>query len=270
MNAETALYGLIGHPVKHSLSPAMHNALFERHGINAVYLAFDVPPENLKATLEGLRFLSRGFNVTMPHKTAVAELVDSLSKDSEELESVNTVINRNGKLVGYTTDGLGARRALERAIELGGRKVLVIGAGGAGRAIAYELAKDNEVVVLNRTLEKAKLLERFGVSGERLNGENLKKYVRWAEIVVNATSVGMNEERSVIPPELLAGDKVVMDIVYHPLRTLLLRSAEERGCKTVDGLWMLVHQAVESFHLWTGITPDAEFMRRVALEGLGE
>lgn len=270
MNAETVLYGLIGHPVRHSLSPAMHNVLFGRHGINAVYLAFDVPPQELKPTLEGLRFLSMGFNVTMPHKTAVAELVDSLSKDSEELGSVNTVINRNGKLLGCTTDGIGARRALERAIELGGRRVLVIGAGGGGRAIAYELAKDNEVVVLNRTLEKAKRLERFGVSGERLKGENLEKYLRWAEIVVNATSVGMNEERSVIPPDLLTVGKVVMDTVYHPLKTLLLRSAEERGCKTVDGLWMLVYQAVESFHLWTGITPDAGFMRRVALESLSE
>ncbi len=270
MNAETVLYGLIGHPVRHSLSPAMHNALFERHGINAVYLAFDVPSERLKATLEGLRVLSGGFNVTMPHKTAVAELVDSLSKGSEELESVNTVVNSNGELVGYTTDGLGARRALERAIELGGRRILVIGAGGAGRAIAYELAKDNEVVVLNRTLEKAKMLERFGVTGGRLSVENLKKYVRWAEIILNATPVGMNEERSVIPRELLTGDKVVMDIVYHPLKTRLLRNAEERGCKTVDGLWMLVYQATESFRLWTGITPDAEFMRRVALEGLGE
>lgn len=270
-DAETRLYGVIGFPVRHSLSPVMHNAAFKALGINAIYLAFEVPPERLGDAMEGVRALGiSGLNVTMPHKGAVIHFLDSLSEDSGEIGSVNTVVNRKGKLEGHTTDGLGARRALERAIELGGRKILIIGAGGAGKAIAYELSKDNEVVVLNRTLEKAKALERFGIMGDALNRENLGKYLEWAEVLINATSVGMNSWETPVPGEMLRKDLVVMDIVYKPLKTRLLTEAELRGCKTVDGLWMLVYQGIESFRLWTGFKPDEGLMRGAALEGISE
>lgn len=270
MDAETMLYGVIGFPARHSLSPAMHNAAFREAGINAVYLAFEVPPERLEMAIDGVRGLGiGGLNVTMPHKEAVINHLDGLSEEAEEIGSVNTVVN-DGELVGYNTDGLGARRALETVTGLRGRNVLVIGAGGAGRAIVYELSKTSNVVVLNRTPERAKALERFGAVGEALTEENLRRYTSWADIIINATPVGMNSSETPVPPDLLREGLVVMDIVYKPLRTRLLREAEGRGCTTVDGLWMLVYQGVESFRLWTGKSVDPELMRGAALEGLRE
>ncbi|WP_099211939.1 shikimate dehydrogenase [Thermococcus henrietii] len=268
MDAETRLYGVIGFPVRHSLSPAMHNAAFRELGINAVYLAFEVPPERLGMAVDGVRGLGvKGLNVTMPHKTAVMEHIDGLSGDAEEIGSVNTIVNE-GELLGYNTDGIGARRALEMVTRLEGKDVLVLGAGGAGRAIAYELSKTSNVVVLNRTPGKARALERFGVIGDALTADNLRRYIREADILINATSVGMNSDESPVPADLLREGLVVMDVVYKPLRTRLLREAAERGCVTVDGLWMLVHQGAESFRLWTGKKVDPELMRGAALEGL--
>ncbi|ACS34097.1 shikimate dehydrogenase [Thermococcus gammatolerans] len=268
MDAETRLYGLIGFPARHSLSPAMHNAAFRELGMNAVYLAFEVAPERLKMAVDGVRGLGiHGLNVTMPHKTTVIEHLDGLSGEAEEIGSVNTIVN-DGELIGYNTDGVGARRALEMVTSLRGKNVLIIGAGGAGRAIAYALSKVSEVVVLNRTPEKARALERFGVTGDRLTPENLRRYLANADVLINATPVGMNSDESPVPAELLREGLVVMDIVYKPLKTRLLREAERRGCVTVDGLWMLVHQGAESFRLWTGKSVDPELMRRAALEGL--
>ncbi|ACJ16624.1 aroE shikimate 5-dehydrogenase [Thermococcus onnurineus NA1] len=269
MDAETVLYGLIGRPVSHSLSPAMHNALFRLYGMNAVYLAFEV--SDLEGAIKGIRALGiRGLNVTMPHKETVVGHLDGLSSEAEALNSVNTVVNRGGELIGHNTDGVGARKALERFTKLKGRRVLIIGAGGAGKAIAHELSKVASVVVLNRTPERAKTLERFGIEVGRLERSRLEAEIRNADVLINATPVGMNEERSIVPPELLPEGAVVMDAVYTPPKTLLLREAEARGCLTVDGLWMLVYQGAESFRLWTGVSPDVDFMRRVALEGLSK
>ncbi|NJE47463.1 shikimate dehydrogenase [Thermococcus sp. GR7] len=269
MDAETVLYGLIGRPVSHSLSPAMHNALFRLYGMNAVYLAFEV--SDLEGAIKGIRALGiRGLNVTMPHKETVVGHLDGLSSEAEALNSVNTVVNRGGELIGHNTDGVGTRKALERFTKLKGRRVLIIGAGGAGKAIAHELSKVASVVVLNRTPERAKTLERFGIEVGRLERSRLEAEIRNADVLINATPVGMNEERSIVPPELLPEGAVVMDAVYTPPKTLLLREAEARGCLTVDGLWMLVYQGAESFRLWTGVSPDVDFMRRVALEGLSK
>ncbi|AFK23195.1 shikimate dehydrogenase [Pyrococcus sp. ST04] len=269
MNGETKVYAVIGKPVRHSLSPVMHNALFKKYGINAVYVAFEVFPEQLRDAILGVRALGiAGLNVTMPHKEKIIEYLDKVSPDSKAISSVNTVINSNGELIGYTTDGTGARKALERFTNVEGSRVLILGAGGAGKAIAYELAKYSDVVVLNRTPEKARALEKFGIKGDALTMENLSYYIEWADILINATSVGMGKYESLVPKELLREGLVVMDIVYKPIKTKLLKDAEKAGCLTVDGLWMLVYQGAESFKLWTGIHPDVELMRRVALEGL--
>ncbi len=268
MDAKTRLYGVMGHPIGHSLSPTMQNAAFKELGINAVYIAFDVRPENVENAIRGIRALGiSGMNVTMPLKESVLPYLDALSVDAEEIGSVNTIVNE-GELMGYTTDGIGARKALERVTKLNGKNVLIIGAGGAGKAIAHEMAKTSEVVVLNRTVEKAKALERFGVKGDSLNFENLRRYLSWADVLINATSVGMNSDESLVPGSLLREDLVVMDIVYRPLKTRLLKDAEEAGCVVVDGLWTLVYQGAESFYLWTGRRVDPELMRRAALEGL--
>ncbi|AAL81817.1 shikimate dehydrogenase [Pyrococcus furiosus DSM 3638] len=268
INGETKIYGIIGNPVKHSLSPIMHNALFKKFGINAIYVPFEVK-KDLKNAINGVKALDiQGVNVTMPYKEEVIKFLDELSEDSQNIGSVNTVVNLEGKLVGYTTDGIGARRALERFTQVDGANILILGAGGAGKAIAYELSKVANVVVLNRTIEKAKRLEKFGIVGDSL--EALPYYVEWADILINATSVGMNEEKSLVPKNLLRPGLVVMDIVYKPLNTLLLRYAQEKGCIAIDGLWMLVYQGAESFRLWTGEEGDVELMRRVALAWLRE
>lgn len=263
----TKLYGLIGKPVEHSLSPAIHNALFKKHKINAIYLPFEV--DDLESAVKGARALGiQGLNVTMPYKERILEFLDGISDDANVIGSVNTIVNREGKFVGYNTDGIGVLKALKRFVEIKNKRILVLGAGGAGRAIAYTLSKLTEVVVLNRTERKAKELEKFGVKGEKLSKGRLEYYSSWADIVINATPIGMNEDRSPVPGELLRKNQVVFDIVYSPLETRLLREAREAGCLTIDGLWMLVYQGAESFRLWTGIKPDVEFMRNVALEVL--
>ncbi|MBO8173771.1 MAG: shikimate dehydrogenase [Thermococcus sp.] len=267
INAKTKLYGLIGKPVEHSLSPAIHNALFKKYNINAVYLAFEV--NDLDSAVKGVRALGiSGLNVTMPHKEQILEFLDGLSEEAKAIGSVNTIVNREGKLIGYNTDGIGALKALKRFTEVENKNILVLGAGGAGKAIAYTLSRLAKVVVLNRTERKAKELEKFGVKGEKLSKESLEHYLSWADIVINATSLGMNEDKSPIPKKLLRENLVVFDIVYFPLETKLLREAREVGCLTIDGLWMLIYQGAESFKLWTGVKPDVEFMRKVALEAL--
>lgn len=267
INAKTKLYALIGKPVEHSLSPAIHNSLFKKYNINSVYLAFEV--DDLETAIEGVRGLKiSGLNITLPYKEKILPFLDELSEEAEAIGSVNTVINREGKLIGYNTDGIGALRALERFTNVKDKRVLILGAGGAGKAIAYTLSKLAKVVVLNRTEKKAKALERFGVKGEKLNKENLSHYLAWAEIVINATSVGMNEDKSVVLEEFLRKGLVVFDIVYSPLETKLLKEAKQRDCLTIDGLWMLVYQGAESFRLWTGIRANVEFMRKKALEAL--
>ncbi|GAB6101759.1 shikimate dehydrogenase [Thermococcus atlanticus] len=266
INAKTKLYGLIGKPVEHSLSPVIHNALFKKYSISAVYLAFEV--DDLESAVGGVRALGiSGLNVTMPHKERILEFLDELSEEARAIGSVNTVVNRGGKLIGYNTDGIGALKALKRFTEVEGKRILLLGAGGAGKAIAHTFSRLTRVVVLNRTERKAKELEKFGVKGEKLSKESLEYYLSWADIVINATSIGMNEDRSPIPKGLLRENLVVFDIIYSPLETRLLREAREVGCLTIDGLWMLIHQGAESFRLWTGVKPDVEFMRREALKG---
>ncbi|HII67904.1 MULTISPECIES: shikimate dehydrogenase [Thermococcus] len=267
IDAKTRLYGLIGKPVEHSLSPTIHNTLFRKYSINAVYLAFEV--NDLESAVRGVQALGiSGLNVTMPYKEQILEFLDRLSKEARAIGSVNTVINRGGKFIGYNTDGIGALKALKRFTEVENKNILVLGAGGAGKAIAYTLSSLAKVVVLNRTERKAKELEKFGVKGEELSKESLEYYLSWADAVINATSIGMNEDESPITKELLRKNLVVFDIVYSPLETKLIREAREVGCLAIDGLWMLIYQGAESFRLWTGIKPDVEFIHKVVLEAL--
>ena len=268
MRDEPQLYGIMGYPLGHTLSPVIHNALFKRYRIRGSYFAFPVREERLPAAINCARIFMRGFNVTMPHKEALVPLLDELSEDASNIRSVNTVVNKNGKLVGYNTDGVGARKALERVAEINNSRILVLGAGGAGKAIAYELSKFSEVIVLNRTMEKALSLQKFGIDVGELTKDNLRRELKEADILINATSVGMNSNDNLVPREFLRKELIVMDIVYHPLSTKLLKDAEKTGCTTVDGLWMLVYQGAESFRLWTGIKVDISFMRRIAIESL--
>ncbi|WP_309493412.1 shikimate dehydrogenase [Candidatus Hecatella orcuttiae] len=282
VDSATRVYALIGSPVEHSLSPTIHNAAFESLGLNCVYLAFNVASDGLPSALAGLRSLGvQGFNVTIPHKTAVIPLLDEVEPEARSIGAVNTVKIMGGKTVGYNTDGEGAISALREAgVEVKGLKVVLLGAGGAARALGFTLAKTSgELVVANRTEAKAvKLAEELSrhhsvrVKGIRLNSERLGEELRDAELLVNTTSVGMHphEDASPIPSRLLHSGLTVFDIVYNPLKTRLLREADAAGAKTVNGLGMLVHQAARSFEIWTGKKAPLDVMFNAALKALGE
>ncbi len=259
------IYGLVGESIQHSLSPHIHNKLFTENDIDAEYRLFDV--KELTSVIKRLKNKNiKGLNITKPFKTEIVNHIDDLGKDVKEIGSSNTLSRVNGKIKGYNTDGIGAKKALERFTEIGKKRVLQIGAGGAGRAIAYEMARFSKVILINRTLKKAKSLEKFGVEAKPFRKKTLKKEIEKSDILINTTSVGMKEEKSPIDPNILNEDTLVFDIVYTPLKTKLLRDAEKVGCETIDGLWMLIYQAVQAFQIWTGLEPDPGAVRRFLTE----
>ena len=260
---------VIGSPVAHSLSPAIHNAAFAAAGLDWTYVAFEVAPGEAGPAIEAVRALGiAGLSVTTPHKEDVAGLVDELSPAAATLRSVNTVVRSDGdRLVGHSTDGEGFVASLAEAGErVAGRVVVVVGAGAAARSVVDALgrAAAAEVVVVNRTPERAAEAAALCATGRVGTAAD----IRGADIVVNATSVGFRTDDLAVDPALLRPGQVIADLVYHPLRTALLDAASERGCRTVDGLGMLVHQGARQQQLWTGIRPDTTIMRAAALAAL--
>jgi len=256
MDAQTELYGVIGNPVRHSLSPMIHNGAFRRLGWNAVYLAFEV--KNVEEALRGIRGLGvRGVSVTIPFKTEVLPFLDKIEGLAKKVGAVNTIINRRGRLIGYNTDCEGALEALEEKMDLRGKRVVLLGAGGAARAIGLGLKERGvPLIVVNRSKERG-----WALSKElRCNYLPISSLARMkegeleADILINATSLGMvpRDGETPIPKKFLKKGMVVMDIVYEPLQTRLLREAKEKGCVTVDGLEMLIRQGMAQFEIWTG------------------
>jgi shikimate dehydrogenase len=265
------LAAVIGSPVAHSLSPTIHRAAFEASGAEWLYAAFEVAPGEASAAIDAMRALGfGGLSVTMPHKTDVAELVDRLDPAARALRSVNTVSWDGDALVGSSTDGAGFVASLDEAgVPVDGARVAIIGAGGAGRSIIDALARSgaSDITVLNRSVENA---ER-AASLATVASVGLLSDVSRADIVVNATSVGMgDDDRLPCDPELLRDGQVVADLIYHPLETSWLRAALERGCRTVDGLGMLIHQAALQQRIWLGhdASIDTEVMRAAAESAL--
>lgn len=273
IDGHTKLYALIGSPVGHSGSPAMYNYSFEKLGINSAYLAFDVPLEKTKDALDAFRtFHAGGFNVTMPCKTAVAQLVDRLSPAAELVGACNTVvIEEDGTMTGHMTDGTGfVRNLLEHGVDIKGKKIVLLGTGGAATAIAVQAALDGaaEIAIFNRkdefyangekTVEKIrKAVPSIGkVWIEDLdNEEMLTRVIGESDILVNATRAGMSPLENVmpVPEKVLRSDLAVADVVYNPKETLLVRKAKEAGCKAaVGGSGMLLWQGVAAFELFTG------------------
>lgn len=280
ITGKTRLCAVIGDPVEHSLSPTIQNAAFNYLGLDYVYVAFRVRLEDLERAMLGMKVLGiYGMNVTMPHKIGVIKYLDELDESARNVGAVNTILNRDGHLIGYNTDGIGALEAL-KAIDrdLIKRKVVIIGAGGASRAISFTLAREvAKLTILNRTLKRAERLanEIRRVSGVdvRFGGftyESLSKELEDADIVINATPIGMhpNEEETPIDKHLLRPDLIVFDLVYNPLETRLLREAREAGAKTIDGLEMLIYQGAASFEIWTGMKAPVEIMMESAREEL--
>jgi len=274
ITGRTRLAVVIGDPVEQSLSPVIHNAAFSSSGVDWTYAALRVSSETLGAFIGLLRGSSiSGVSVTMPHKDAVAGLVDRLDDSAAALSSVNTIVKKDdGQLVGYSTDGDGLCDALREAeVSVEGSRVLVLGAGGAARSIVDAMARNGSdtILVHNRTVAKAQRLVPLAQGrGTVVSGDDLAAAIRDSEIVVNATSVGMGQPESPLPDGALGPKHVVVDIVYHPLRTVLLQQAERSGCRTIDGSRMLIHQAVRQQFLWTGRRPDVTSMTRAARRAL--
>lgn len=270
ITGHTRLTGLLGSPVAHSISPMMHNEAFEQLGLDYAYLAFDVGTNRLEAAVEGLRALNvRGFNLTMPDKNLMCTLCDKLSPAAEISGAVNTVVNDGGVFTGYTTDGIGYMQAAKDAgHDLIGKKMTLMGAGGAATAILVQAALDglSEISVFSihdAFFPRAKKI--IGQLNERtkcrvrlydFDDESiLRREIGESDILTNGTSVGMapNTDRSIITdPSMFHKDLVVSDVIYNPRETLLLRTAREAGCRTFNGLYMLMYQGAESFRLWTG------------------
>jgi len=278
ISGKTKICGLIGDPVEHSLSPIIQNTAFRHLNLDYVYITFTIGRRNLGDAVHGVRGLGiSGLNVTMPYKIDVIQYLDELDETAKCIGSVNTVLNRDGRLIGYTTDGIGALNALRHKRVNPSCKIVMLGAGGASRSISFTLAKQaNELVILNRTLEKAKKLANdlsnlLGEDGKvragRLSPIVLKKELVDAHILVNATSVGMHPHNMETPvdPSLLRPDLVVFDLVYEPLETKLLSDARRMGAKAIDGLSMLVHQGAASFEIWTGTKAPIEVMMKAAI-----
>ena len=254
------VYGLIGNPVGHSLSPPMHEAAYEALEIDARYVTFEPTAEALETALDGAEALGiRGLNVTIPFKEDVLGLVEA-DPLAERIGAVNT-IDFAGGATGHNTDAAGVVRALEHhGVTLDGTAV-VVGAGGAGRASAFALADEGmDVRIVNRTLERAESLVASLPRGSAHPLESLPDLLADADVLVNATSVGMESDETPIPREALHGSLAVLDAVYDPIETRLLRDAAEVGARTVDGAWMLLFQGVEAFEIWTGREAPVETM----------
>jgi shikimate dehydrogenase len=280
ISGKTKLCCVIGNPVGHSLSPVMHNAAFKELNLDFVYVAFTVRKDELRDAIAGARSLQvHGLNVTMPHKTAIMKHLDEIDPAAKSIGAINTILNAEGKLVGYITDGVGAIKALkENGVSLEGKKLLLLGAGGAAKAIAFHAAQEvEELKILNRTAQKAKELaealhKKFDkkVSGNLLSSETIKKELEDTDILVNATSVGMhpNVNQSLVDSTWLRPDLCVMDIIYNPLETKLAKDAKSAGAKVISGIEMLVYQGAASFEIWTNRPAPVKVMKEAILNKL--
>lgn len=280
ISGKIRICGIIGDPLEHTMSPVMHNAAFREMGVDYLYVPFPVKKEKLGKAIEGMRALNiRGLNVTIPHKVAVIQFLDELDDLADKIGAVNTIVNDDGVLRGYNTDATGFLQALlERGIEPKGKNVVVLGAGGASRAISFILAeRGSNLVILNKTVDKARewasrISKSFKkeVKALKLDRENLAGALSKADILVNATSVGMspNIDETPVTSSLLKPDTIVFDTVYNPIKTRLQREAEEAGATTISGLDMLIWQGALAFELWTGLKAPVELMREEVIKVL--
>ena len=278
IKGSTNIVGLIGHPVEHSFSPPMHNAAFKALDMDYAYVAFDVDPSNLKSAIEGAKSLNiKGFNVTIPHKIGVMDFLDGIDEVAELIGAVNTIDFKDMK--GYNTDGIGAVKAIEEVTSIKGKNIVIAGAGGASRAISFYIAKygADSLTILNRNIDKAQKLAR-DVSESGLIGNvksdsinDINSYLDDADILINTTPIGMHPNVDVEPiatADHLHEDMAVVDAVYNPNETVLLKEAIKAGAKPVYGIKMLLYQGAESFRIWTGENPPVDVMENALRDTL--
>ena len=275
VSGKTTVCGVIGNPIEHTMSPIIHNAAYGKLGLDYIYVPFNVKKEDLSRAVDSMRALNiRGLNVTIPHKVSIIPLLDKLEPLAEKIGAVNTIINDDGILTGHNTDGYGALQALlDKGVAPEAKNVVILGAGGASKAISFVLAEQGaNLTILNRQLEldwamelAKQISQVFNTARAlELNEENLASALERADIIINATSVGMTPEinNTPLPVSLLRPGLIVFDIVYNPRRTRLIKEAELAGNQTVSGLDMLVWQGALAFEKWTGQQAPIELMKR--------
>lgn len=280
VKSTTGIYGIFGHPVSHSLSPAMHNSAFEALGLDCVYVAFDVRPEKIGQAAEAIKTLGiRGVNVTIPHKETVMPYLDDIAPDAVHTGAVNTIKNEDGKLYGFNTDVEGFLRAVEEDLNFKpeGADIFLLGAGGAARAVmsAFCMNAAKSVRIANRTLSKAENLaaqfrDHFGeIEIQALaldDAPAIESRLGEADIIVNSTSAGMSGAGTIeLPLETLKENAVVYDLVYKPAETVLVKESRKRGHRASGGLSMLLYQGARSFEIWTGENAPVDAMKKALI-----
>jgi shikimate dehydrogenase len=271
ISGKTRIVALLGYPVEHSLSPEMHNRAFKSLDIDYCYIALEVNPDMLRAAVSGIRaFGFAGVNVTVPHKEAVMPMLDIVDSEASFIGAVNTVVNSNGKLTGYNTDGRGFMKSFEEeGIDVEGKKVFIIGSGGGARAISYYLSeKTSDLFLFDIDTKKAdKLKDDLLINRKNVHRPDGLEEIRDADIVINATPLGLKQDDPLpLDVSMLNQSQIVGDLIYK--ETPLQREAAKRSCRTFNGLGMLLWQGVLAQELWTGKTPPLEVMRKALLEGL--
>ncbi len=271
ITGKTVLCGIIGDPIAHTMSPAMHNTAYETLHLDYLYVPFRVTKEQLPNAIRGMRALNmRGLNVTIPHKAVVLTMLDQVDERAGKIGAVNTIVNTNGILSGFNTDAEGFMRTLvEKDIRIPGKRILIIGAGGAAKAVAFALAEHKaRIMIINRSQEKAAALAKqlkdqlqADAAAYSLEESNLREAAASVEMIVNTTSIGMGTADTPIPARYLRKNLLVYDIVYNPLRTQLLREAELKGAMTICGAEMLAWQGAIAFEKWTGCKAPVEIMK---------
>jgi shikimate dehydrogenase len=264
----TQLIGLLGHPIKHTYSPFIHNVTIELKKLNYIYLPFDVPPSNLKNALKGMIALGiKGFNITIPHKENILHFLNDVSEEASIIGAVNTIVNDNGKLTGYNTDVHGILETLNPYKEtINGERISVVGAGGAARAVIYSLIryfKPRKIILINRTEERAESMKNYFKDKMKFDSfktmelfpPDMVNIFKESKLIINATPIGMfpdSDDSITNLEDSFIKDHIVFDLVYNPPQTRLLQTASKKGALTLNGLKMLVFQAAKSFELWTG------------------
>jgi len=277
ITGKTNVTGIIGNPVEHSLSPLMHNAAFKHLGLDYIYVPFLVDENALEGAIRGSKSLNiKGLNVTIPHKTEVIKHLDSVDKTAELIGAVNTIKFNGNHAKGFNTDGIGAVKAIEEVSSVKNKKIIILGAGGAARAIAFQILIEGAgpLVIANRTPENAINLKKDII--EKLNldvktadfGKGLETELLDADILINTTPIGMypyTDDKPPVKSKMMHKNLIVNDIVYNPLKTGLLREAEKCEAKTVSGIKMLIYQGVEAFKIWTGIYPPVNIFENALM-----
>ncbi len=280
ITGKTKVVGVIGHPIEHSMSPPMHNNAFKELNMDYVYVAFHVLPENIEKLIESCKTLDiKGLNVTIPHKTSVIPFLDEIDPTAKKIGAVNTIQFKNGIAKGFNTDGIGAIKSIQEYTTLKGKNVLIIGAGGASKAISFTLINENinSLVIANRSKENAcNLIENIKMQCdfEEISYVDIKdasELIDDVDIIINTTPIGMYPKHEVEPPiktDKINEKHIVMDVIYNPLETELLKEARLNGATTINGTSMLINQGLESFKIFTGCKASYKSFEEALMEQL--